>query len=407
MGGDTPLLPVAQALARLLARAEALPKQAETVPIIRAAGRVLAADLVATRTQPPFAMSAMDGYALRAEDCRPGKPLRLLGESAAGHPFEGRLEPGAAIRIFTGAKLPDGADSVLIQEDARAEGGFVTPESPARPGGFIRRAGRDFTAGETGLSAGTRLSPAHIALAAAMNHACVPVYRQPRIALLATGDELALPGPDVPLAATIASNLIGLSALVEARGGVVLDLGIARDTPESLNTAMDRAMAEGADLLVTIGGASVGDRDLVRPVLTARGAVLDFYRIAMRPGKPLNFGSLGAMLYLGLPGNPVSALVCGTLFLAPLVLAMQADAQAGADRTRTALLGRDLPENDRREDYLRASLSIDAAGMPVATPFADQDSSLLSVLARAGALVIRAPGAAAATAGETCRILYL
>lgn len=407
MGGDTPLLPVAQALARLLARAEALPKQAETIPIIRAAGRVLAADLVATRTQPPFAMSAMDGYALRAEDCRPGKPLRLLGESAAGHPFEGRLEPGAAIRIFTGAKLPDGADSVLIQEDARAEGGFVTPESPARPGGFIRRAGRDFTAGETGLSAGTRLSPAHIALAAAMNHACVPVYRQPRIALLATGDELALPGPDVPLAATIASNLIGLSALVEARGGVVLDLGIARDTPESLNTAMDRAMAEGADLLVTIGGASVGDRDLVRPVLTARGAVLDFYRIAMRPGKPLNFGSLGAMLYLGLPGNPVSALVCGTLFLAPLVLAMQADAQAGADRTRTALLGRDLPENDRREDYLRASLSIDAAGMPVATPFADQDSSLLSVLARAGALVIRAPGAAAATAGETCRILYL
>lgn len=407
MGGDTPLLPVAQALARLLARAEALPKQAETVPIIRAAGRVLAADLVATRTQPPFAMSAMDGYALRAEDCRPGKPLCLLGESAAGHPFEGRLEPGAAIRIFTGAKLPDGADSVLIQEDARAEGGFVTPESPARPGGFIRRAGRDFTAGETGLSAGTRLSPAHIALAAAMNHACVPVYRQPRIALLATGDELALPGPDVPLAATIASNLIGLSALVEARGGVVLDLGIARDTPESLNTAMDRAMAEGADLLVTIGGASVGDRDLVRPVLTARGAVLDFYRIAMRPGKPLNFGSLGAMLYLGLPGNPVSALVCGTLFLAPLVLAMQADAQAGADRTRTALLGRDLPENDRREDYLRASLSIDAAGMPVATPFADQDSSLLSVLARAGALVIRAPGAAAATAGETCRILYL
>lgn len=407
MAGDTPLLPVAQALARLLARAEALPKQAETIPIIRAAGRVLAADLVATRTQPPFAMSSMDGYALRAEDCRPGEPLRLLGESAAGHPFEGRLEPHTAIRIFTGAKLPDGADAVLIQEDARAQDGLVTPASPAKPGSFIRRAGRDFSAGETGLSAGTRLSPADIALAAAMNHACVPVYRQPRIALLATGDELALPGPDVPPAATIASNLIGLSALVEAQGGVVLDLGIARDTPESLNAAIDRAMAEGADLLVTIGGASVGDRDLVRPVLTARGALLDFYRIAMRPGKPLNFGSLGAMLYLGLPGNPVSALVCGTLFLAPLVLAMQADAEAGADRTRTALLGRDLPQNDRREDYLRASLSVDAEGVPVATPFADQDSSLLSVFARAGALVIRAPGAAAATAGQTCRILYL
>ncbi len=407
MPGETPLLPVAEARARLLSRAEALPKQIETIPVIRAAGRVLAADLVATRTQPPFAMSSMDGYALRAADCQPGQPLRISGESAAGHPFEGLLQPGTAIRIFTGAKLPDGADAVLIQEEARAENGVVTPASTVKPGQFIRGAGRDFTAGETGLSAGTRLTSAHIALAAAMNHPVVPVYRQPRIALLATGDELALPGPDVALDSTIASNLIGLSALVEARGGVVLDLGIARDTSESLNAAVDRAIAQNADLLVTIGGASVGEYDLVRPVLTTRGAVLDFYRIAMRPGKPLNFGTLGGMLYLGLPGNPVSALVCGTLFLAPLVLALQADARVGEDQTEPAVLGRDLPANDRREDFLRATLSRDAHGALVATPLGDQDSSLLSVLARAEALVIRAPGAEPAKAGETCRILRL
>ncbi|MCU0820026.1 MAG: molybdopterin molybdotransferase MoeA [Beijerinckiaceae bacterium] len=407
MPGETPLLPVAEARARLLARAGEQPKPIETVPIIRAAGRVLAADLLATRTQPPFAMSSMDGYAVRAADCRPGEPLRTLGESAAGHPFEGALQPGTAIRIFTGAKLPDGADSVLIQEEARAENGFVTPANAVKPGQFIRRAGRDFTAGETGLSAGTRLTPSHIALAAAMNHASVPVYRRPRIALLATGDELALPGPDVPPDATMASNLIGLSALVEAQGGVVIDLGIARDNEASLNAAVDRAIADRADLLVTIGGASVGDYDLVRPVLAARGAMLDFYRIAMRPGKPLNFGSLGSILYLGLPGNPVSALVCGTLFLVPLVLALQASARAGAERTEAAFLGRDLPANDRREDYLRATLSTDAAGRLIATPFDDQDSSLLSVLARAEALVIRAPGAPAAKPGETCRILRL
>ncbi len=278
------------------------------------------------------------------------------------------LQPGTAIRIFTGAKLPEGADSVLIQEEARAENGVVTPTSTVKPGQFIRRAGRDFTAGEIGLAAGTRLTSAHIALAAAMNHPAVPVWRQPRIALLATGDELAMPGPDVPIDSTIASNLIGLSALVEARGGVVLDLGIARDTSESLNASVDCAIAQNADLLVTIGGASVGEYDLVRPVLTARGAVLDFYRIAMRPGKPLNFGSLNGMLYLGLPGNPVSALVCGTLFLAPLVLALQADARAGTDATEPALLGRDLPANDRREDFLRATLSRDEHGAVVATP---------------------------------------
>lgn len=407
MAGDAPLLPVAEARARLLERAGRRPFDTETVPLSKAAGRVLAADLAATRTQPPFAMSAMDGYALRAADCEPGQPLRILGESAAGHPFAGVVEPGGAVRIFTGAKVPEGADAILIQEDAQAADGFVVPSAGTTSGRFIRRAGRDFSAGETGLATGTRLTSAHVALAAAMNHPTLPVRRRPRVALLATGDELAMPGPDVSPEATIASNLLGLAALVEAQGGEALDLGIARDNAASLNAAVDRAIELRADLLVTIGGASVGDHDLVRPVLMGRGATLDFYRIAMRPGKPLNFGALGAMLYLGLPGNPVSALVCGTLFLGPLVLALQGNSEAGADRIEPAILGRDLAANDGREDYLRATLHRDAAGALVATPFDDQDSSLLSVLARAQALVVRAPRAPAASAGETCRILRL
>lgn len=407
MACGSPLLPVAEAQARLLARGEARAKAVDIVPLSRAAGRVLAADLAATRTQPPFALSSMDGYALRAAECRPGEALRVLGESAAGHPFAGALQPGTAIRIFTGARVPEGADAILIQEEARAEAGFVTPAITLQPGTFIRAAGRDFSAGQVGLTTGTRLAPAHIALAAAMNHAEIAVFRAPRIALLATGDELAPPGPEAPAEATIASNVPGLAAQIEAAGGVVINLGIARDRPESLHAGLDRALAEKADLLVTIGGASVGDHDLVRPVLAARGAELDFYRIAMRPGKPLNFGALDGMLYLGLPGNPVSALVCGLLFLAPLIRAMQGDAAAGLDRSEPARLGRDLPANDLRADYLRAELTRDPQGNPVATPFPDQDSSLLTVLARAGALLIRPPHAPAAKAGDPCRILRL
>ncbi|MBN8534870.1 MAG: molybdopterin molybdotransferase MoeA [Rhizobiales bacterium] len=406
-GQPSPLLAVTEALARIVAMASRYPRTTETIPVGQAAGRVLAADLVALRTQPPFAMSAMDGYALRAADAEAGRSLKVIGESAAGHPFAGKIGAGEAIRIFTGAAVPEGADAVLIQENAIVEGETLRPNSALRAGAFIRAAGRDFKAGTTGLTAGTRLTPAALALAAAMNHAELPAYRRPRLGLLATGDELSPPGPDAPEGATIASNIIGIAAMARAAGAEVINLGIARDNEPSLQVAFDRAMAEKADLLVTIGGASVGKHDLVRPVLVSRGAELDFYRIAMRPGKPLNFGKLGAMLYLGLPGNPVSAMVCATLFLMPLIGLLQGDLSAADDRSEPAFLGAPLAENDMREDYLRAALSHDSAGRLIATPSGDQDSSLLSVLHRADALLIRPAHAPAEQAGAPCRILRI
>lgn len=406
-GPSSPLLPVSEALARLIAAAKARAPATESVPITEADGRFLAENIIARRTQPPFAMSAMDGYALRAADTQSAQPLRVIGESAAGHPFTGALQSGEAVRIFTGAAVPPGADAVLMQEQARREGDILHVPHRLEPGAFVRAAGRDFSIGDVGLEAGMRLDPSRLALAAAMNHAALPVGARPRVALLATGDELAAPGPDAPADATIASNILGIAALARRAGAIVIDLGIARDNAASLDAAFDRALAEKADLLVTIGGASVGTHDLVRPVLSARGAILDFYRIAMRPGKPLNFGRLGDNLYLGLPGNPVSALCCATLFLVPLIEALQGAREAGADRSEPALLGRALPANDQREDYLRARLTYDAGCRLVATPLPDQDSSLLMVLAAADALLIRPAHAPEAQAGTACRILRL
>jgi molybdopterin molybdotransferase len=407
LASPPPLLPVSDALARILAAASSRLPAIETVAIAEAAGRVLARDLVAKRTQPPFAMSAMDGYALIAADTDVGQVLRVIGESAAGHPFVGSIAPGEAIRIFTGAAVPPGADAVLIQENAECEGVSLRARSPVQPGQFVRAAGRDFVKGATGIVAGTRLDPAALALAAAMNHAELPVFRVPRLALVATGDELAYPGDHAPEGATIASNMIGISALARRAGAEVLDLGIAQDNEASLHAAFDRALTAGADLLLTVGGASVGKHDLVRPVLATRGARLDFYRIAMRPGKPLNFGELGPMLYLGLPGNPVSAMICATLFLLPLLAVLQGDGEAGADRSEPARLGAPLPANDIREDYLRASLARNSEGSWIATVLPDQDSSLLSVLHRADALLIRPALAEAAAAGAPCRILRI
>jgi molybdopterin molybdotransferase len=406
-GQNSPLLAVSEALERIAAVASRHPRQTEITPLGQAAGRVLAADLVARRTQPPFAMSAMDGYALRAADCVEGCSLRVIGESAAGHPFTGTLGRGEAIRIFTGAAVPGGADAVLIQENAKLEGHSLRATTAVQPGAFIRATGRDFTTGSTGILDGTRLTPAELALAAAMNHAELLVYRQPRLALLATGDELSPPGRDAPVGATIASNITGIAAMARAAGAEVLDLGIAQDNEASLNAAFDRAAAEKADLLVTIGGASVGKHDLVRPVLASRGAVLDFYRIAMRPGKPLNFGTYGPMLYLGLPGNPVSAMVCAMLFLEPLIGLLQADRSAMADRSEPAILGCGLPANDMREDYLRATLAYDPAGRQIVSPLGDQDSSLLTMLARADSLLIRPAHAPAEAAGSPCRIMRI
>ena len=402
------LLPVDDALALLLAAGKAHPRRQEMVPVQQASGRVLAADLAALRTQPPADMSAMDGFALRAQDApAAGVGLRVIGESAAGHPYAGWVGPGEVVRIFTGALVPDGADSVIIQENARAEGDHVIFSVAAQAGRHIRRAGCDFAEGQSLLHAGTRLTPGHIALAGAMNHADVPVWSRPRIGVLATGDELVLPGAPRSPHQIVATNAFATMAMLRPLEADILDLGIAEDTREALQGAFDRALAESVDCLVTIGGASVGKHDLVRPVAAERGAELDFYKIAMRPGKPLNFGRLGPMLLLGLPGNPVSALVCARLFLLPLIAAMQGDRAAGRDHSEAAILGADFPANDERQDYVRVMLGRDDAGALVALPAGGQDSSFLSVLARADGLLIRPPHAPAGKAGDPARVLRL
>jgi molybdopterin molybdotransferase len=399
------LLSVADALAGVLAQARPLPR--ETVPLADALGRTLAADLAATRTQPPKAVSAMDGYAVRAADVATlPATLALIGQSAAGHGFDGTVKAGETVRIFTGAPLPDGADAILIQEDAEADGDRICAQAVATQGRHVRAAGLDFKQGERLLAAGTRLGPAELALAAAMNHPTLPVARRPRVAILATGDELVRPGMAPGPDQIVASNSFAVAGMVTAAGGTPLDLGIAGDSFEALQAAIAAAKAAGADVLVTLGGASVGDHDLVKPALAKEGMELGFWRIAMRPGKPLLHGRLGEMAILGLPGNPVSSIVCAILFLVPLLRALAGDPDAAADRSEPALLGAPLKANDQRQDYLRATLA-PGAGLPVATAFPAQDSSLLRVLARANCLIIRAPHAPPAAAGEPCRILRL
>ena len=406
MTAASPPLPVSQALVRVLASApQAL--AAETVPLAQARGRTLADDLAALRTQPPFNASAMDGYALRAADLAvlPAQ-LRVIGASAAGHGFGGAVGPGEAVRIFTGAPVPTGADTVIIQENTTAEADLVTILQAEPLGRNIRAAGLDFAQGDVLLARGTRLGPCELALAAAMNHATLPVTRRPRIALLATGDELVQPGEALGPDQIVASNTFAVGAYAQAAGAEVIDLGIAGDTFAAIEAGIGAARDAGADVLVTLGGASVGDHDLVQTALTREGMELGFWKIAMRPGKPLMHGRIGDMRILGLPGNPVSAIVCGVLFLIPLIRALAGDPQAGADPTEAAVLGCDLPANDSREDYLRATLA-PGAGLPVATPFGRQDSSMLRVLARSHCLVVREPHAPAAKAGEACRIIRL
>jgi molybdopterin molybdotransferase len=314
--------------------------------------------------------------------------------------------PGEAVRIFTGAPVPTGADTVIIQENTTAEADLVTILQPEHMGRNIRAAGLDFVRGDILLARGTRLGPCELALAAAMNHATLPVTRRPRIALLATGDELVQPGEALGPDQIVTSNTFAVGAYAQAAGAEVIDLGIAGDTFAAIEAGIGAARAAGADVLVTLGGASVGDHDLVQTALTREGMELGFWKIAMRPGKPLMHGRIGEMRILGLPGNPVSAIVCGVLFLIPLIRALAGDQQAGSDPTESAVLGCDLPTNDSREDYLRATLT-PGAGLPVATPFSRQDSSMLRVLARSHCLVVREPEAAAAKAGEHCRIIRL
>ncbi len=396
------LIPVEEALRRVLGSV-AEPVAAERVSLALSAGRTLAQDIAATRSQPPFAASAMDGYAVRADDIA-GLPatLRVIGTSAAGHRFHGGIGRGEAVRIFTGAPMPEGADAIVIQEDTEARGEDVLIKERPRPGRFIRQAALDFAAGETLLKAGERLDARRLALAAAMGHGTLPVRRKPRVAILATGDELVLPGERPGPDQIVASNPFAVAALVERAGGEALDLGIARDTFEALEERILAARDAQADLLVTLGGASVGDHDLVQSALARQGMSLGFWRVALRPGKPLMHGRLGAMALLGLPGNPVSSIVCAILFLVPAIRALLGDPDAGNDPSEEARLGADLAENDGRQDYLRATLR-----EGIATAFPQQDSSMLSVLGRADALIVRAPRAPPAREGEACRIVRL
>ncbi|MGX1496836.1 molybdopterin molybdotransferase [Labrenzia sp. MBR-25] len=399
------LMPVSEALAKLLCAVE--PLETEFVPLENANGRYLSEPLVSTRTQPPFAASAMDGYAIRHDDLTAdGTTLTIIGEAPAGHGYSGTVGAGETVRIFTGAPVPAGADTILIQEDAARDGAQITVlENPAK-GAYVRPAGLDFEEGDVLLKPPLKLAYRHLALAAAMNHALLPVHRRPKVAILATGDELVRPGTEPGPDQIIASNHAGIAALVEDCGGEPLDLGISPDEPVALANHVRRAIREKADILVTLGGASVGDHDLVQDILGQEGMDLAFWRIAMRPGKPLMAGRLGGTKVLGLPGNPVSSLVCGLLFLKPLIEAMLGQTQESSAPQRATLAG-PLPENDRRQDYVRATLSTAEDGQLMVTPFSRQDSSMLNLLAKSGALVVRPPHAPALEAGAEVPILVL
>lgn len=399
------LMPVSEALAKLLEGVS--PSEPEWVDLAQGNGRFLAQDLASTRTQPPFAASAMDGYAIRHADLAeiPAK-LTVIGEAPAGHGFQGNVGPGQTVRIFTGAPVPEGADTILIQEDTTRDGDIITALEQPKPGAFVRPAGLDFNQGEVLLSPPLKLDFRDLALAAAMNHAKLPVRRKPVVAILATGDELVRPGTEPGPDQIIASNHAGIAAMVENCGGEPLDLGISPDDPKVMAGHVRRAIEAKADILVTLGGASVGDHDLVQDVLGAEGMELAFWRIAMRPGKPLMAGHLGKTKVLGLPGNPVSSLVCGLLFLKPLIAAMLG-MDATASQETKAILGADIGENDRRQDYVRAELTVAEDGKVIAIPFAKQDSSMLGLLAKSGALIIRPPHAPARKAGDQVSIIRL
>lgn len=380
------LLPVKDATERVLAGAK--PLEAELVKLHAAFGRILAEDLVARRTQPPFAMSAMDGYAVRAVDAAKGATLKVIGEAAAGHPFMQPMGAGECARIFTGAPLPPHSDAILIQENAVRDGDTITLLEPVKQGRYVRPAGLDFSEGDILLPALTKLNPSQVALAASANYAEVSVIRQPRVAIIATGDELQLPGAALAMGEIIASNSYGVAALVQEAGGEPLDLGIAKDTVAALRDSFKAAQDVQADIIITLGGASVGDHDLVQQTLGLEGLELDFYKIAMRPGKPMIFGRLGNARVLGLPGNPVSSMVCGMLFLQPLIKAMLG--QETALEFQEAELSGDMPaKEDDREEYMRATITHGPNGKIIATPFKLQDSSKLWDLARADGLVVQ------------------
>lgn len=404
MNAAPKLLSVDEALAAVLAQAEG-PLAVEDVALTNAYGRTLARDIFALRTQPPKDLSAMDGYALRAADA--GQTLTLIGESVAGAGFAGVIGPGESARIFTGAPVPAGADAILLQEDAERRGDKVIARTEVRQGRHIRAAGVDFREGEKILERGRRLSPADIALAASADHAVLPLARRPRVAMLCTGDELVAPGARRRDDQIVASNGYALIGMIEAAGAEAFDLGIAGDNPAEIENAIARARAIKADIVVTVGGASVGDHDLVKGALAREGMKLDFWRVAMKPGKPLISGSIGSMRIIGLPGNPVSSVVCAEIFLKPLIYALCGDPEPGRDRAEQAVLGTPLPATGERQEFPRARLTRDEVGRTLVLAQKDQDSSLNSVLSQSDALIVRPSHAPPAQAGELTKILRL
>ena len=396
------LISVAEALDHVLAHAAPLPP--EQVALDDALGRVLAGELKALRTQPPADVSAMDGYAARACDVvNTPAQLRVIGEVAAGRPFAATVGAGEAARIFTGGVMPAGADTIVVQEITQRAGDTVTVLKPVSKGRHIRRQGLDFRHGDTLFTAGHRLSSRDLALLAGMNYPRVPLHRRPKVALFATGDELVAPGEEPGPGQIVYSNGFALAALARQEGAAVVDLGLVKDDLAATIAAVRAGREAAADILVTTGGASVGEYDLVHKAFAAEGIDLSFWKVAMRPGRPLMHGRLGAMQVLGLPGNPVSAYVCAFLFLVPLIRRLSGRSDLSLP-TESAVLGSELPANDERADYVRATLRAGAEG-PIATAFPVQDSSMMLALAKADCLVIREPYAPAAAAGSRCVIV--
>ncbi|MHB2264994.1 molybdopterin molybdotransferase MoeA [Aliihoeflea sp. PC F10.4] len=397
------LVPVDEALARLLDGVERV--ELEQVPLPEAFGRILGGSVTARRTHPPFDASAMDGYAVRAADIAsvPAE-LNIIGESAAGRRFDGRVEAGQAVRIFTGAPVPNGADTILIQENAQRSGDLVTAIETVAEGRHIRRAGLDFEEGEQLLGPGRRIDPAALALIAAADLTEIAVVRRPRIGIIATGDELVEPGSTRADDQIVASNNFGVAGIVREAGGEAIDFGIAPDDEAAIGAMLEKATEAGCDIVVTLGGASVGDHDLTTKVFADRSVDLAFWKIAMRPGKPLMAGRRGNTHFLGLPGNPVSAMVCAHLFLRPLIARMLGVSEA--THIQRATLGASMAENDHRQDYVRA-IAHASPGGTVVKPLSIQDSSMLKSLATANALIVRPPNAPAASAGDVCDVVVL
>lgn len=399
----SPVLSVEEALARILA--DAKPTTTEPVSLKDAAGRTLSQSLKANLTQPPFDASAMDGYAVRKLDVAAlPATLRVIGEAAAGHPFDSPLETGQAVRIFTGAPLPQGADAVVIQENTTRDGDRVTIAQGQPDPGHVRPRGGDFCAGAVMIEPGTRLEPRHISLAAASGHADLNVHRKPVVAILATGDELVPPGTTPGPGQIVASNSYAIAAMATRAGAETRLLDIAKDTLESLAARLHEA--KDADILVTIGGASVGDHDLVSPALKAAGYQMDFWKIAMRPGKPLMFAHKDHQRAIGLPGNPVSSIICSHIFLLPLIASLSGSAPQHTSPIE-ARLTTDLEQNGPRQHYMRGALKQDAEGNLWITPAHSQDSSLLSVLAHSNALIVRKPHEPSRTADEKVTVLRI